>query len=472
MYQAFTTPPYFYDDQPLSSTALKILRDNMLVLDAMAQRGFQAQRVRNIATGVGDDPHPIWRGSFQFRDGMQTAVIKLFVQAHVGETFVVKFNGVTVHSAAMANGVNTATEGIFASGYTDGEIILVDVLADYSGVDNPTQNTYIMQEAYILEAVTDVVTRAWAAPSSFGAISATNLNKLVDAQLYLYDVLSSPQMPLQISNRWTGGWWLPSETPAVLATYRFARHGNNDRLRVIVDYRSRSNISTTLHHYINGSSVDSFSFGANTGDAVTADLDISGLTIDTPARYELVEVINTPATSWRGAINTKYNIRLVETLRNAGYIAPTLPTETQMLESMTFSTLQSRLNTLGTAMTTLKSDFDSREYLLNRVYMFSRRPVTNDEQEEYLEWQYVARKKRQGNVLVVRGKDIRLGWGFEQKVDYDKPEYEFSKEETLVSGDATETKMYYLDNFDGLEIGFPYFVLGKKIEFAAEYYKY
>lgn len=469
MFSAYTSPPYFYDDQEISATSLKILRDNHIILDTMAQRGFQAQRVRNINAGVGVNPFYIWRGSFQYKVGLTSAVIKVFCGSPVGENLVVRLNGTIQYNAAMTTGVNTVT--IFmpaALGYTDNQIVLVDVQAQYPS--GPVQNTYVMQEAYVTP-VSGQFSASWVAPVTFGSITATNLNKLVDAQQYLYYLLSSPALPLQMSTRWAGGFWGTGDV-TTLATYRFARHGNNDRLRVIMDYRSRHNQSTTINFNVNGSSLGSFTFGQWLTNVAQFDLNITGLTLDTPARLEVVETINTGPVEWRGAVNTKYNIRLVETLRSGGYIAPTLPTESQMLESMTFSTLQSRLNTLGTAISQLKTDTDNRAIVLNRSYMFSRRPVDNDDQEDYLKWTLVARKKRQGNVLVVKGKDLRIGWGYEAKLDVDKPEYEFSNEESLISGDNNETKVYYLDKFDGLEVGFPYFIMGSLIEYAAEYYRY
>lgn len=471
MYAAYTQPPYFFDDQEISATSLRILRDNHIILDSMAQRGFQAQRIRNINAGVGVNPFYIWRGSFQYKTGLTSAVIKMNCPVPVGETFIVKFNGVTAYSAAMTNNNNPTITIPGSFGFQDGDIVLVDILAQYP--TDPIQNQYIMQEAYV-QPITGMVTTTWAAPTTFGTLTHTRLNELVIAQNYLYERLSAPAMPLQMSLKYQGGYWLPEETPWVMATYRFARHGNNDRLKVIIDYRSRMNRSSRIRFLVNNTSLDNFVFGQWQSGFYEASLDISGLTLDTPARLEIVEDIFIPAEQWKGAVNTKYAVRLVETYRNAGYIAPTLPTESQMLESMTFSTLQSRLNTLGTAMATLKSDIDSRGYLLDRSYMFSRRPVDGDEQETEKGIQNIniARKKRQGDVIVVRGKDIRIGWGYEKKSDPDKPEYEFSREETLISGDAVETKVFYLDRFDGLEYGFPYFIMGGQIEYAGEYYTY
>ncbi len=466
MFKAYTTPPYFYDDTELSATLLKILRDNHIILDTIAQRGFQAQRVKKFGAGVGEDPFPIWRGSFQKRPGYNTAYFRLFRQNNLGENLRITMNGVQVYNAAMAqdNFVN-----VNVSGYTNNDVVLVEVQADHSG-STPVQNSYMLQEAY-LGTTTAAMTRSWSTPVTFGTISRANLNTLVDAQLYLTDYLTAPQLPLQMSSRWYGGRWETGDVHEI-GTYRFGRVGNHNRLRVITDIRSRHNRNTTLTYSINNVQVATRTFGEWQWVIDEQLLDISGYAADTSLKLEVIEKINTGPVTWRGAINTKYNIRLVETMIATGYVAPTLPTESQMLESMTFSTLQSRLNSLGTAMNTLNTQIGTRAFTLDRAWMFSRRPVATDSSEDTLKMIYPARKKRQGDVLVVRGKNIRIGWGFDQGGDFDKPDYKFSNETTLVGSDTTETKVYYLDQFDGLEYGFPYFLMGDLIEYAGEYYRY
>lgn len=468
MYQTIVSPPVFYDDTELSASALKVIRNNIAALDAMARRGNLAlftTRDFNVTPAL--NPHRIWWGSFQFRTTMSNATIVVFcTPTGGGENLRVTFNGVQVYNAAMTSGFNTVSINI-SNMYFDKTIVLVDVMASFSG--SPSGNAvYMVTEAYVSPA-NNLLSTAWVAPATFGSITRSNLNTLVDAQRYLIDRMKMIPIPLQMSLRYVGGRNDPGTWP--IGTYRFARTGDKTKLRVILDYWSRQNQSTTMLVQINGTTVDSFTFGQWQKNTYSADLDISGYAADTSHRLQFVEQVNTGPVTWRGAINTKYATRLIETV-NTAYTGISLPTETQMLESMTFSTLQSRLNALGTAMTNIKSTIDANTWIYNRIPMFARRLAVVDDHDAYNQKIYLARKKREGNVIVVRGRNLSIGWGYAVEENIDEQKYTFSKTESLTGSEQTETKVYYLDQFDGIYPGFPYFIMGEYVEYAAEHYSY
>lgn len=469
MYQTLTYPGIFYNDTELSASALKILRNNAAALHGMVRRNHVAQfsnRTIDFATAL--NPSRIWWGTFEYRIGLTTATLKIFcTPSGQNENLRVTINGATVYNALMTSGINTVTVTIGA-GLTHGQVCYVVVDAVFSGPPNGAWATYMMTEAYTSPA-SAMISTIYTAPTTFTTLSQTNVNNLVSAQRYVIDRLRTVPMPLQMSLRHVGLWWEPHVTP--LAIYRFARTGDKTQLRVTIDWASRGNQNTTFQILINGGLVDSFSFGDFETGTHRTDIDITGCTLDVSNRLTFQENIITGPPTWRGAVNTKYSTRLIETI-NTAYTGVTLPTETAMLESMTFTTLQGRLNSLGTITAGIKTSLDANPVMFDRIPMFSRRGVIVDDHDSYFQKWHVARKKREGDVLVVRGKNLKIMWGYVTVQDVDKPEYSFSNEENLTSGDAIETKVFYLDQFDGLYYGFPYFVGGTELHYACEYYFY
>jgi hypothetical protein len=465
MFSAYTTPPIFYENTELSATALRILQDNTLILDGVAERGMNGMRIKNPQTNVGGELHGIWYGAFQKRAGMTTATITLFTQPIFGELLIIRFNDVTVHSASMPSGSNTFTFDI--TGYALNEIVRVDVFASATGLT--TGSTYILTDAYCTPIT---ATTTWTAPATFGAITSANLNTLVTAQKHLADYLTYPSLPLTTQSRFIGGFWSTGAFTQ-LATWRVIPTPTHTRMRVNVNIISRHNRTTRLDIWINGVLNTSETFGSWEYRRISFDINISSYPTGSPLRVELAEYITLGPTQAKGAFNTKYDIRGISTY-NPNYTSPTIGTLATMLESMTFSTLQSRLNTLGSALTAIYAKESSRVGVLNRVQMFGRRPVKDFEQEEYYHKGHVAVRARQGDVLVVSGKNLTIGYGKDVSdwTTIDDMEYKYEQEVSLIDNSSVQTKVYYLSEFPGLYHGEVYFIWGDRLDYAAEYYRY
>lgn len=465
MYSAYTTPSIFYDDTELSSTALKIIQDNILILDSIAERGFNGMRIKNLDTGVGGSNHAIWYGSFQKRSGMTTAYLRMYLTPVFGETLRILFNDVEVYNATMPSGDTTLSFDI--TGYANNVVVRVDIFAVKAGLQSGS--FYGMVDAYCTPVG---YSTAWSSPATFGSLTTVNLNTFVNAQRHIAERLVYPYVPLTVVSRWLGGYWSTGKITK-LGTWRLIKTKNKTRLRVGMNVASRHNRSTQIDITINGVSVDSFTFGAWEYNSYTRDIDITAYADDTYMRIEVIETILLGPGEWRGAVNTKYDFRAVGTY-NGNYTTPTIGNVFTMLEDLTFSQLQTRLNTVGSALTTIYNKFTSMSLLLDRVQMFGRRPVADFAQEEFFKLGYHATRVRQGEVLVVSGKNLSIYYGLDT-TDWDKVdnmEFSYEYQTALIDNSTVQTKVYYLDEFPALFHGQQYYIVGDRLDFAAEYFKY
>jgi small nuclear ribonucleoprotein (snRNP)-like protein len=469
MYYAYVTPPDFRDDLELSATALQILWDNTYVLDSIANRNiFLQMTAREKYWTPSINPHRIWWGGLEFRTGLTTIHITVeAVTTTANETIRVYVNGSLVINTALLDGTNTYTGTISGLGLLDRQVVEVDVQAYFPTGVNGTSAEYLLLEAYCTP-VSALNTLSWSDPTSLGTLTAANLNTYVNSQKYLANGLRMIPVPLGISPI-VGGAHTTGEVTR-LAHYVFYRTGGNDRIHGVINGASRQNVATEVFAVTSLATLANPSFGANSGFQTVIDASIAAHTLDTPYWLRIQENIGVGPPDWRGAVNTKYSATEFKTY-SASYTGPTLPTQTSMMESMTFSTLQTRINTIRTALISVKAKMDANPVLFNRWPLMSRRPVLYDEHDSYYQNNYLFGKQREGDTLIIRGRNVRLCWGPIKVTNIDEFEYEYANEENLISNDKTETVRVNLEKYD-IPRGTQYYVRGDYVIYAAEYFIY
>lgn len=470
MYYAYQTPPDFRDDLELSATALQILWDNTYVLDSIANRNMYlpyTARERYWTPSI--NPHRIWWGGLEFRTGLTTLNITIVANpSSAGEYVRVYVNGTQVIYTPLLTGTNTYTGAINGIGLTDKQVVDVDVQAYFPSGYNGSTAEYLLLEAYCTP-VSALNPLTWSNPTSLGSLNAANLNTYVTAQKYLANRLRIIPIPLQISPVLIGGAHTTGEVTR-LGHYIMHRSGSNDRLYGKIAWVSRQNQATQLFAVTSADTLVNQSFGPSAVGENYIDFNISAYTLDTPYWIRIQENIGIGPPEWRGAVNTKYSAVQFKTYASS-YTGPTMPTQTSMLESMTFSTLQSRINTLRTAIISVNTKASANPILFDRWPLFNRRPVLFDEHDNYYQNHYLIGKEREGDLLVVRGKNLRLCHGVIKVGNLDEAEYEYAQEENIIPDEKLDTVLINLDKYK-IPRGFQYYIRGDYIVYAAEYFIY
>jgi hypothetical protein len=124
-------------------------------------------------------------------------------------------------------------------------------------------------------------------------------------------------------------------------------------------------------------------------------------------------------------------------------------------------------------LSAIKTRIDANSFMWNRARAFRRRfGDVNQEQDGKLRLQHTPIAQRFGERLLVRGKDVQIGWGARiieaVEDDWKQYKYKYDKTETLISGDKIDTVIYQLDQLAGL---FPsqLYALTGDVEYACSF---
>lgn len=493
MIAGYVDSPTFYTGIELSAAQANILRRNGAVIDALSYRGNIPTASNYIRTGwptggtATNNPMTIWQGSFQYRNGLSNFVLSIDLALSGTETLRVNFNGVQVYNnTSLINGVLTTSIAVTGRGYAEWDVVSIDIEIYQTGSILKT-GIYHVIDTYIdgLDTVATNNFGAYPTVQTFGPISSNNLNTLSNAEDWVIERLSVvPYTLYQAQRFWNGthkprlhvGETIPSTYPL---WYGSAQQVNGASvLKVDIDYFIYNN-AEIVRLYVNGVGVaasSTLTYGSAGTITLSYDLALIGTAV-----YEVwidTYVTNGNPSTLQQIVNSRYNIRNMRIVRNAYPYATTLP-ENLSLESLRFSTVQQRLNNIGTVVTNAKARIDAAPITFNRAKVFRRR-FNNDggHQDTKFANLLIAEGVRIGSILWVRGKGIKISWGgvimdqdLAASASQDQNLYHFINEETLVDGDVYQTRKFYLDQFKGLYPGVTYYITGRDLIGAWEYLK-
>jgi len=480
--KGYIDAPLFYDDTELSASLLNVLKNNTELIKhsvTMPQVPFDVHRVlSNVRTTW------IWRGGFQYRTGVEDAVFVIYSKettASPNYEIVIRFDDVEVDRYdAGIGGINVGgytvrTIAIDTRGYVDYQIITVTVIPEVVSGGDPSKGLQWVFDAYITP-LSGVDVGTWPGIPTFGTVTSTKLNQLSNAADYLANRLAIVPKPLSINYV----EWMGTNNPA-FPTFRYftARATNgNPRLRTNVFYQCQQTsasislniggVITTYGPYIKGQKV-----------LITFDVDMiaSGLSYDVDyfsSIYETVHVTGGSSDGHGGFVFSRINSGIISQGATS-YSLPALLDDNQILESITFSELQTRLTAIGTQLDTAHTRIGAHDKPFNVATMFRARHTSDAGQNEFWNSTFLHSLIREGDILWVKGQGVKIGYGpsTREVKSESKPndiwKYTFATEKELLPGDKVTQQYFYLDQFEGLYPGMRYYIIGKDITYAAEH---
>jgi hypothetical protein len=493
--RAYEPTETFISGTEVSATTLTTIANNTMVLDAASRRMYPThyvhQKTGNTAQGVYGgivEGNLLWRGGFQYRTGMTTATFKIYCDPELNNLtssnkLVIQFNNaannvstsfVTVVNtdATALSGIETFNITINNKGYSDYDIVTVKIYISVVNVypDEEIIGSFYVQDAYVTPMNT-ISIGTNPTLDSFGQLTETRLNNLVNKGNWLMNRMAIVPMPLHHSLVYHqvvafGPW----EQWFYYAKVNFGSNGTHVRIYCwwwnwVPDYITITMNSQTLQ------------YGPFSGGEVW------------PGSPGYIDI---PRASFSASLNTDYVIRFAQKVtgtygpalyRNDRVVIPSIeiinssePTVTDLehstiLESIQFDDLQDRLNTFVTQLNTTESLISSRSTIWNRAQMFRARMVFEEGQIEYWDEEMPHHHRRQGDILWVKGRNVSINYGPVSmkplKWDEEDIERDFLYSEKITGADYEVVKVE-LDKFPALTPGTGYFLFGDVI-YAAEH---
>jgi hypothetical protein len=461
----YSTPNILLTGNPDAAPDIEELRSNSLLLDMLSYRGSAAflDQTR-ILNDNGANPLVLSRVSFIYRTGYTFAVFTLRSNVSSG-TLNLIFNGAVLSSTSISSGLNTVSVAVTGRGYTDYQF--VDVIASIA-ITWSGSNVFELLDAYVAPAAS-VMTTSWPGVPTFGANSAANLAQLATAQQWLMDRINLAVTPLFMTQQYRGMASWASTDPVWQGTI-WKTNGHN-YLSLIFGHITLTNVAEHIEVFVAGSlAYTGPTWTAGDNGNLNVNIDISGYADETLLSVNITFVCVTGSASTSGWKESRLILANIWTQRTT--IAPaTPPTVSTIRESITFATLQSRLNAIATITLNAYSRMIAATSAFNNVRMFRWMPAVDDGQRAYfaLSNLYIPGAYRGFDALWVRGKNLKIAYGTRKlTTDADNAyKLNFMFEQDLISGsDQVQDKLVYLDSFPGLYPGMDFYILGEDVRAA------
>jgi hypothetical protein len=492
--------PTFTTGDPLSPTALNILRDSLLALDEATRLGGYA-----FLGLYGQHPEEnavqqwvIWRGGFVFLTGMTTLRIVTSTTGTIsGGTVLRVYRGdngandalpATYNDLTLSSGTQTHTITISGSGYTNQQIVRVQMELRHGTA--PTNPYAAAKVDVVLAEVTPISLASWPAAPSFASaadVNASKLNQLSAAVDWLIERASLRYDPLfilhlrrngpfrnelgetDVNNQWYGGI---RRTP--LHTTIVARG------RVLI---LTAGMTETVKLYVNGSLAATYNVASTVGEfAWELTASVSGIADATviPIRIEYARSAPNQLDPPR---QNKWTINEVFAQTPTGGAA-TLAEWQVRQAAVADSTIVSWLASCSTLATACYDRIAANDGFWEHQRLFTARPASgNDNFRLFEPWGIPATWRRVGEAIVARGRGLTIGYGagYFDEAAFAKESagsggigaypVKNTKTFTLIDGDNVESGRLYLDTVPGLPAGSAFNVRGEESYYLGEQLK-
>lgn len=452
----YSTPPVFVNGRPLAAAEVNIFADNAATLDMLSYRGRRAWTNQTYRLeAYGGNPSPLGYGAFQFRSGLTTLTVQ-YGANQSGDSLKIYLNDVLRSTTTMAAGGGFVNVAISALGYTDYQFIEMRVEVVIAGA----RGIYDLYDAYV-SPVSGIALSAgtWPGVPSFTDISAAKLNQLSTCEEWLMQRLAVTLQPAFQSQQYRNGeaW----NTTQLLWQGGIARGNGANRLNLSLGYYTVTNTAEALKLYVNGSlAVTGPTWSAGQAGNYLMQFDLSAYGDQTNLDVRLDQVVTGSVSS--GAHPSRYLLQDIYTDRASTYPYAAAVAQSSPRESMTFTTLQARLNAIGTILSNTYTRINATADVFDRMRLYRWRPVLDDGQKAYFKDLYVARCRRWTDALWVRGKGLQIAYGtrtITPALD-DAYKYDFQYKTEIIGGDTVQDKLIYLDQYPGLAAGMDFFIIG------------
>ena len=493
--------PFFVDGVEFSGADGNVLRNNAIFLDALAQQPIQTFTHGIYAEAewfMGRNKVTLampraWWGAFQFRTGLANAVYEVAGTPDANERIRIYHKklldpapGVLLYDQPWPSITTSIIIPIDGLGYVNNEIIETVIEVYYPGPTYPKAGLHMVFNAYVNPVASIVGLPAFPGIPTFGlgtTVTAAKLNQLANLQDWLMLRMSLlPRVPfingMFVSGTHKSDLFFPNNPRPIHISYLNKGNGQNT-FKAIIDYNT-FNGQEVIVIYINGVLRYTSPYLVNRQvGTLNISFDISDLADSTSLKVEVIEIV----TAGQGQaelglydpalINSRFTIRKLEATATRSYYTPA--SDFDVLETMTYSALKTRLTNFTAGTEAAYNRIVSNNNLFNRARMFRKKVGVDDHQNTSLEWQSLPQQIRIGERYVVAGKNVKIAWNgysITQTLGTDSTDrhpYEFANEKELIGSDKVEVKEGYFDEFDGLFVGSTYYILGNELSFFSEY---
>lgn len=458
-------------NMPLSATALNMLRDAAIALDGWSYRrlaAFDGNSNGFVSHAAGD--FRVWWGALRYQTGMTTLWLDGFASGYGSATLKVYLDGSGTAALTITLGTSWSDSIDISTGYDDGDIILIEVRT--SG--NATKaSRYLVQEVFAEPVVAGGSYPG--VPTFAGTYDSGRFNQLINTCQYLYDRIAAVPIPPTTGHFWVSG--THKVETATLYAGSVLRAQSQDVLRIL----GTSNIFNDAEHLevlIDGVlQYTGPTWGLGSNNSVDISYTLANSVSDR-VYVQIDEVVTNAATNaalfanHEMELNSRFTFHTIRSEAATIYPAATPPTAFAADTSITAATLNSRLNAVATMLDGVNTRLNTATWLWDRAYAVRRRFAIDDHQNSKLALVYTPSFQRFGDRLIVRGKDVSIGWGgrvIEPQEDaWRDYKYHAAQSKSVISGEKEDTIEVFLDELEGLYPGQFYQVLGD-CWYAAEF---
>lgn len=467
---------------PLSAADLNMLREAAIILDGLTFRRLNACCSNGAQTSDGNTSEFHSRGDYRqswwglyYRTGMTT----LTIEGKNANQLDFYLGGVFNSSQAAAPG--GFTKNITLSGYSDGDVVLLEIKTNGNPSGAPAGYTpkYIIYDVY---GGPISVSSAWGGVPTFaGTYSATLLNQLTDAAQYIWDRVTAVPIPAFITSIDVAG----SHKLETLKLFdgSVGRYASNEVLRVLGTIYCRTNAEHYTITYNGSLAHTSATYTAGQTAAISVPIALTHTT-GTRAEVSIASVVEDNTYALAPGVFSTYRLQLIRSEPDSsGYATATPPTAFTAEESISAATLNSRLNTIATMLSDAKARLDARPELWNRARAMRRTFAKDDTQVARNFKRHAATFIRQGDTLIVRGRGVKVAFGAittavpdKEDTPIDYKNFSWAVEQSVGEGgggggndEKSATAVIPLDTIEGLEPGMRYQVFGQTLEYAGEF---
>jgi hypothetical protein len=448
------------------------LRDAAIDLDGWSYRkqaAFDGNSNGYVSHAAGD--FRVWWGPLRWQTGMTALWLDGFASGWGSATLKVYLNNNPTAAATITLATSWSTNISISSGYSDGDIILIEVRT--SGNTTKTSR-YLVQEVFGTPIT--VASSYPGVPTFASTYDAARFNQMIDACQNLYDRIAAVPIPPTMGHFWVSG--THKVETATLYAGSVLKAQSQDRLVI----RGSSNIFNDAEHlkvYLDGVlAYTGSTWTLGTNNVIDIAITLSG-SVSNRVYVQIDEVVTNAATnaalfaSGQMELNSRFTFHTIRAEATTSYPAAAPPTAFVADVAISAATLNSRLNAISTMLSAVNTRLNTATWLWNRAYAVRRRFAIDDAQNSKLAGVFTHSFQRFGDRLIVSGKNVSIGWGGRVIKPQDDAwrdyTYEYAQTKNVISGDKVDTVEVFLEECEGLYVGQQYAVTGVDVYDAAEY---
>lgn len=459
----YTPQNIFVDSigQLLSHEDLEVIRQNVAYAEILSYRmmpGFPSSGGLDTDTPGyyrSTGSFTIWYGNLRFKTGMTTLAVQ-GTSANTGSmTFQVLVNGslrITVSPTATWQGTWTM------SGFTDGEVIGIEVRAVFSSGGAPSNAKYVVTAVYGTPIAYGI---SWpGVPTFSNAWTATKLNQLSAAAEWVYNRASATPIRPDLSLLYGLGPFQGLNLPMYYGS--IGRWFSNSEFWLAAQVLNGSSPGLYLQVYFNGTLVYTSPNNPIGTTNIYQAISLAGYAVGEQVEFAIF-MNNTIAAASADWSYSRLTVNAARSQVDTSAVYASLTATPVEDTAIAPATLAAYLNTLSATVLAAYNRIQATPAVFNRVWAVRRFFSRYNNFSDYGNRRGRPRFIRTGHRMTVRGKGVSIAYG-SISVPTDGTnvfdDYKFAFNQQITSTEAYETKVVYLDTLPGLNYNIPYYLTG------------